>query len=189
MHFSLHLSKICSYIQAVANRNAEVYVTAGELEMLLRWCTNAVQSRFSLDFLLLYFGRAMALISDIGVVLLIERCLVCASSSLSQGQIVYHHSAVKVRLFIGWSDPSWPIRRPPGRKSSLIRWLAGRGTHRQWDHLMGQMGFSPPRLFMVGCEARSLECRDVHALSSATSADPSWSCVLALPVVTQVILC
>lgn len=43
----------------------------------------------------------MALISDIAVVLLIEPCLECASSSLSQGQIVYQHGAVKVRLFIG----------------------------------------------------------------------------------------
>lgn len=77
-------------------------MVAAELEMLLQVMhQRSAESRFSLDFLLLYFGRAMALISDIAVALLIEPCLECASSSLSQGQIAYHRSVVKVRLFMG----------------------------------------------------------------------------------------
>lgn len=88
------------------------------LELEMQVLANA---EFTLCFTWLYFGRAPALISGIMAVLRIEPCLECTSSSLSQGQIVYHPSGVKVGLFIGRTDPSWLITRPPGRKRASLR--------------------------------------------------------------------
>lgn len=102
---------------------------------------------------------------------------------VSQGQIIYHPSIVKVKLFMGRSDPSCVIGKPPGPRCT------DKLSCRLGDALAeGPVNKAVSAVCVVRCTARRPERRAVNPPSSVSWAGfyclYAWRCAPVLPVIS-----